>query len=572
MTNTSVSLTEIHVLPGFNPRQHFSEPHIARLADSIREHGLIQPLVVRPRDEGGYWLIAGECRLRALRQAAVADAPVHIRDVSLTAARKLALLENIERSDLAPSEEARSARDLLAANENDHDLTARELGWSPNKLRARLLLLHCCENVLQALDRRDITLGHAELLAGIPEPQQEKALPTILEKKYTVEQVREAVRGVSIPLAQAVFDLEGCRACVHNSAVQSDMFSVSIGAGRCLNRECFTAKTNVALEDKRIALKQDVSAVVMATEVDEATTTLLVAKGAAGVGPSQFDACKKCVHFGAIIDNRIGERTGAVKSPVCMNLACHTGMVKSYQDEVAAEQADTTATAGKASTGTGSRKPVKKPERKPAAADVSKGLNDQFDAIHGRAAVALAASSKSVVLACALAMVLRNESDSARSGAFSEFGLRQSAPDALEAFIASASTLDPAVLVAKLRASVANILSAPHAEYVPNGHVKPRVLRRALIEAHEPQLAAHVRVDEPFLAAHTRAGIEAVLAESGFDAWMKAQPDGEVRRRKMGALGKAELVKAVLAAEFDWTGYVPSGARLRRRTKSSKAA
>jgi ParB family transcriptional regulator, chromosome partitioning protein len=134
-----VPLAAIHVEPGRNPRRAFRAAAMARLVESIRDQGLIQPPLVRPHPERAdeFYLIAGERRLRALREIGAEEVPVLVREVDADQARVLGTLENLDRTDLSPAEEARVARENRDAHDGDSDraLTARTLGRSTTLTR-----------------------------------------------------------------------------------------------------------------------------------------------------------------------------------------------------------------------------------------------------------------------------------------------------------------------------------------------------------------------------------------------------------------------------------------------------
>ncbi|WGS55059.1 ParB/RepB/Spo0J family partition protein (plasmid) [Paraburkholderia sp. D15] len=151
-----------HIRIGLNPRQYFEPKAMAELTDSIREHGVDTPILVRPIDEDGflYEVIAGGRRYRAAMAAHGEDypMPITVKDVSPVQARRMALTENIQRAGLSPAEEARDAAELLGLHGGDRDVTAKTLGWSRSTLDNRLALLNCSTAVLDALMRQEINI------------------------------------------------------------------------------------------------------------------------------------------------------------------------------------------------------------------------------------------------------------------------------------------------------------------------------------------------------------------------------------------------------------------------------
>jgi ParB family chromosome partitioning protein len=176
------------------PRSTIREQDLLELAASIEEHGIIQPLVVT-RAADGYQLIAGERRWRAARLAGLASIPVLIKDVAPSKVLELALVENLQRSDLNPLEEATAFQQLA----DDFDLTqkqiARRVGKSRTAIANTLRLLKAARSVQTALLEEKISEGHARALLGLERPEaQETALKTVLKRGLNVRQTEQLVR------------------------------------------------------------------------------------------------------------------------------------------------------------------------------------------------------------------------------------------------------------------------------------------------------------------------------------------------------------------------------------------
>ena len=192
---TSTALVRVPIAlvrPGLTqPRRSFAEEALAELAESIREKGLLQPLLVRPRGDG-YELVAGERRWRAAQRAGLAEIPVVIRDLGDREALELALIENLQREDLNPVEEAQGYQRLL-----EMDLTQEQVARSVGKARATiansLRLLQLPQVAVEALEQGQISAGHARALLMLPEAYRPWGLKEILQKSLSVRQA-EALR------------------------------------------------------------------------------------------------------------------------------------------------------------------------------------------------------------------------------------------------------------------------------------------------------------------------------------------------------------------------------------------
>jgi ParB family transcriptional regulator, chromosome partitioning protein len=181
-----------------NPRQpriHFKEDELAELAASIREHGVIQPLIVSPKSDGKFILIAGERRWQAAQKAGLQTVPVITRQANNQELLEISLIENVQRADLNPMEEAEAYRQLVEEFGLSHDTVARRVGKSRVAVTNTLRLLGLADVVKQALVDGKITEGHARaLLALSTQKAQASALQTLLNLSLSVRQTEELVR------------------------------------------------------------------------------------------------------------------------------------------------------------------------------------------------------------------------------------------------------------------------------------------------------------------------------------------------------------------------------------------
>ncbi len=159
----------LHASPN-NPRKHFAEADLDDLAKSIREKGLLQPLVVRTRADGEYEIVAGERRWRAAQRAGIHEIPVLIRELSDGEALEVALIENIQRSDLNPLEEARGYNLLLEQFHYTQQQLAESVGKSRSHISNTLRLLNLPESVRQQIESGKLTAGHARTLVAADSP------------------------------------------------------------------------------------------------------------------------------------------------------------------------------------------------------------------------------------------------------------------------------------------------------------------------------------------------------------------------------------------------------------------
>lgn len=177
------------------PRKTFDEAALQELADSIKQHGVLQPLLVRPLTTGGYQLVAGERRWRASRLAELKEVPVIIKELSDTEAMEIAIIENLQREDLNPIEEAEGLQALIDKCGFTQEEVATSVGKSRPAITNALRLLRLPEEVRQMTKDGDISAGHARaLLAFENEPMMLECAKQIVDKKLTVRDVEKMAK------------------------------------------------------------------------------------------------------------------------------------------------------------------------------------------------------------------------------------------------------------------------------------------------------------------------------------------------------------------------------------------
>jgi ParB family chromosome partitioning protein len=189
-----VPLADIRPNPR-QPRSEFDEAALEELTASVRAQGVLQPLLVRPRGEGGYELIAGERRLRAAERAGLMAVPVVVREASDGDSLELALIENVQRDDLSPLEQAAAYQRLVDEFGHTQEEIARRVGKSRPAVANTLRLLRLPESVRTELARGRLTAGHARALLALDDPQAQ--LRTAREIVARQMSVREAERSVT---------------------------------------------------------------------------------------------------------------------------------------------------------------------------------------------------------------------------------------------------------------------------------------------------------------------------------------------------------------------------------------
>jgi ParB family transcriptional regulator, chromosome partitioning protein len=192
-----VPLSELRPNPR-QPRDHFDDAQLTELATSLREIGMLQPIVARPDPDGGYQIIAGERRYRAARLAGLVEVPVVVRHTADAQLLTEALVENVHRADLDPIEEASAYRQLLDDFGLTHDALAAKLGRSRSAISNSLRLLALPDPVQRLVVTGTLSAGHARAILGLSDPaEQERIATQVVAEGLSVRTTEELVRRIA---------------------------------------------------------------------------------------------------------------------------------------------------------------------------------------------------------------------------------------------------------------------------------------------------------------------------------------------------------------------------------------
>ena len=192
---TSIPIEQLFRSP-YQPRRRIGEESIDELAASIRSQGLLEPIIVRPRIAGGFEIIAGERRWRAAQRAELDRVPAVVRDADDREAMAIALVENIQREDLNPLEEARALKRLLDEFAYTHEALADAVGKSRTAVTNLLRLLNLAPAVRELLDAGEVEMGHARALLPLPEGDQNAAAQRVVKSALSVRQTEALVKQI----------------------------------------------------------------------------------------------------------------------------------------------------------------------------------------------------------------------------------------------------------------------------------------------------------------------------------------------------------------------------------------
>lgn len=197
--NSTVTLKISEIEPNRDqPRKDFDESALAELAHSISQHGVLQPLLVRPLIGGGYQIVAGERRYRACRIAGVTEVPVVIRELSDSETMELALIENLQRENLTPIEEAKGFGVLVDEYGMSQEEVSQVVGRSRSAVANSLRLLNLPKEVSDMVERGEISAGHGRTLLALgSEEEMINAAKQIYEKELSVRQTEKLVKAIN---------------------------------------------------------------------------------------------------------------------------------------------------------------------------------------------------------------------------------------------------------------------------------------------------------------------------------------------------------------------------------------
>ena len=198
----SISINKVE--PNKNqPRKNFNEDALVELSESIKQHGIVQPLIVAKKDNY-YEIIAGERRWRAAKLAGLKEVPIVIKDYSPQEIMEIALIENIQREDLNPIEEARAYQNLIKEYSLKQDDVAEKVSKSRTTITNALRLLKLDERVQDMLVQELVSSGHARALLAIPDKETQYELATkILDEKLSVRETEKLVKNYNKPKPKA---------------------------------------------------------------------------------------------------------------------------------------------------------------------------------------------------------------------------------------------------------------------------------------------------------------------------------------------------------------------------------
>lgn len=191
-------LSKIHANPN-QPRKNFDEQALRELADSIKKHGVIMPIVVNDNRDGTYMIIAGERRFRACKLAGKDKIPVVVRSYTSREIKEISLIENLQREDLNPIEAATAMKQLMVDYKLTQDELAERIGKSRPAIANTLRLLNLCPEVIELVADGKLSAGHARTIVPMPAEDQIAFAKDAVKNQYSVRELEKKVRAYNLP-------------------------------------------------------------------------------------------------------------------------------------------------------------------------------------------------------------------------------------------------------------------------------------------------------------------------------------------------------------------------------------
>ncbi len=536
------------IVRGRNPRTYFDPSAQKEMDASVKALGICQPLLLRPLPSGKLELVAGERRFRSAMNNGFVSVPALIREIPDEEVERYALVENTQREDMSPAEEAESAARILAQCGGDREETAKRMGWaSVTTLDKYLALLNCSESVRKALTERRIKLGHAELLAGVPRDKQDKALNRLLglPSLPSVSELRTTLEALAQNLDTACFDKSECINCPHNSGVQQALFQEAIEGAKCGNAECFTKKTEGHLQGIADSLKDDYPVIRIVRVGDNYTTLKLVADGDKGVGPDQASQCRGCANFGAAISGVPG-KIGNVYRDQCFDPVCNAKKVAArIKSESEASKPAPTATAGSGNTAAKSSAKKATTAETSAKVSLSQPLKDYRQKVW-RGVFKLESQKPDFKLTLLLSLALTGKLGKVDNDMLGKAFCKVSQQESSTLLdLQKTSTAVSGVPADMLQQWIGGIAAACFSK------LEEADIKKAL-QFMQSDIGLYWKLNSEYLQLLTKSEIQVVATELGI-----AQHVGD-GFAKMMSNKKDEIIKALLSLDgFDYQGKVP---------------
>jgi len=508
------------------------------LAD-VRLRGIIQSVTVRPHPEvaGVFELLAGYGRWDAAKIVGC-PLPALVVNCSDSEGVAIGMMENLQREDMGPVDEAHAAQTALALCNGDYEEARKQLGWSLGRLKQRLHLTRCTPAVLDAISAKLVSLRHADLLAGISAEAQNALLPSITEKSLSVDALKALLGKASAPISSARFDVGDCASCIHNSQQQSSLFNefAVVDGAVCRNLVCFKQKTAAMVAARKGELAERYGTIIVLSEVSQGSINH-VSHDTVGAEMAVYLA-RSVLHC---------SMTALIPQVMCSKIVVPTQIASKRVLRSTVMQWRKLQKSLNRRTGRRGLIPLSPMQPNPCnwMTGISRLPMCPKERLR-RAAVEAWGSDAEASQRFQLSVVLSSLLSVAGKATFG-----RALPDTIA---------DSSKSIEALRSEIASTMSfiverLDGTGYCPMVDVMMATLPHAP-NAKEKAIAQWVPTPER-LKSYTTDTITFILKESGFLTAYEAAHDAKALKKLIG-MNKGDLIKTVGSFEFSWSGYAPS--------------
>ena len=566
-----VDLSFLEEITHKNVRKKRDPRKFSELVEDVKKNGVTQGITVRPHPENPHRLqvLAGYGRWQASVEAGKSTIPAIIKQVDDKDAFAIMLNENLIRENLSLVDEAKAAQQFVDLYDGNYQQAAEHLGWPEKKVRQRLELMNCHDDVLEALNAQKIKLGHATVLCSFTHKTQLGTLAKVIEQGMSVEELKERASQASQRLDKAPFDKAECASCPNNTEKQAGLFQDSMSAGMCTSRPCYMGKLKVWADARKQELEESYNKVLLAVEKPVESRKTVSPEI---VGQAQFNqGCSGCESCAAILEVNL-PNVGVVIENQCIDLVCHSKQVKKWEqaqqipvvNESSESQQDTAAVAppsgavnnAHAAPAPQNAAPAK--EKVSVAQSTPKGVVVAHRAYLRQQGANLVASHAGFARAAAIYALMELAGDSSKACVAQLLGVTEpQLRGTMDQVIRFMAGFDDKSLAQSMLAVVRHLASSSvDNESYGKNYTALMIGMLADLEGHSSALTAWQPTKDN-LAAYRKNRVIAICEESGFaQAFDDAQGEGAFKALAAGK--KSDLEKTIVEFKgFDWSHFVP---------------
>ena len=543
----TVNPAELKEFKGGNTRRKNDEHAFNELCESISNVGIIQKPVVRTNSEGELEIVVGHRRVAAAVKVGLERIDVDHKVLTDREAMEMHLCENTVRQDLDFVSQIEASKRWLSFFNGDRESAAKRLMWSVKKLNERLELIHCCDQVLDALDQGKIKAGHALILSILPEKIQIGTLKRVIDEKLTVAELKQRATKVQLPLGSAKFDKTDCNSCKHNSERQVGLFDLGDEqSSTCSFGTCYRDKTQAYLSNQKKQLEEKYGKVLFVSESSKADRRNV---DVTTVGETQFTSgCALCSKRVVLLDDRPAHE-GTVIESQCIDIDCNNKCVSAHakgikeKNKKIEKNASVSKTENKADT-------VKQQNTSAAPSEPAETVACQPSNVviesHKAELVEFARkelkNNELFRLSLAVACVTSAHSEQRGFNKVAEIAVKL------------ASTKTKPEILEELSMAITNFILTSNGADNANAFQFYELAFKG-IDGLADKAVEEWQPSKDNISSYTIEGLKQLCSASGLDKHLNEQAEGGFKA--MYSAKKTEFIKSILSTKFNWQKFAP---------------